>query len=202
MAMAVVGIPLGLRSSLACHASCSSNKEAWTSESSKWSNAAPGTTSRALRNASRLSNRGRNGKRAMVTAALFDPHSLAFLADLFDPQLDPSKFVLNLDLTNPVIEERSDWALSEEAMKHIDMTLAFVFCWGCCVFGSMSDKFYESDFYRDAGGNGTGHWIYDMEAREEAAARDEMWSEEVMRRKITLQSSFSPMGTIKPDYVS
>ncbi|KAL2632771.1 hypothetical protein R1flu_004250 [Riccia fluitans] len=138
----------------------------------------------ALRNFGRLTNNGTNSyncKRATVAAAFFDPHSLAFLADLFDPQLDPSKFGVNLDITNAIVDEKSNWALSEETMKSFDMALAFVFCWGCCVFGSMSDKFYESDLYRGPGGNGTGHWIYDQEAREEAAARDEMWSEDLLK---------------------
>lgn len=113
-------------------------------------------------------------------AALPDPHSFALLAmDLVN--LTDLPVGIKLDSAREIVVERSTWALSEEAIKTFYMAFALVFCWGCCVFGSMNDVFYDSEMYRKAGGNGTGHWIYDQQDRQENAAREEMWSEDLIK---------------------
>ncbi|KAG6541873.1 hypothetical protein Mapa_016701 [Marchantia paleacea] len=184
MAMALVRSP-GLRASLAraelppLASTC--GDETWTSQVRSRSGASSaGISGRVLRSRG-MNLRKRVEKRPVAAAAIVDPHSFAFLADLLSPELDPTKFGVSLDITREIVDDKSTWALGEDTIKNFYMACAFVFCWGCCVFGSMNDKFYESDTYRNAGGNGTGHWIYDQEDREEAAARDEMWSEDLMK---------------------
>ncbi|CAI7782756.1 unnamed protein product [Closterium sp. NIES-53] len=49
----------------------------------------------------------------------------------------------------------SDFHITEPAFKAFYMIFTCVFCWGALVFGSMNDEYYESDEYRNAGGNGT-----------------------------------------------
>eukprot|EP00249_Psilotum_nudum_P008120 c21056_g1_i1 orf=195-743(+) len=80
-----------------------------------------------------------------------------------------------------VIREVHDWTLDEPAIKTIYMVFSIVFCWGCCVFASMNDPFYDSDLYRKAGGDGTQNWIYQMEENEELEAREELLREELLQ---------------------
>ncbi|BBN06356.1 hypothetical protein MPTK1_3g20430 [Marchantia polymorpha subsp. ruderalis] len=184
MAMALVRSP-GLRAALTraelppLASTC--GDELWTSQVRSRSGASSAGVSGRLLRSRGMNLSKRVEKRPVAAAAILDPHSFAFLADLLTPELDPTKFGVSLDITRDIVDDRSTWSLGEDAIKHFYMACAFVFCWGCCVFGSMNDKFYESDTYRGAGGNGTGHWIYDLEEREEAAARDEMWSEDLMK---------------------
>ncbi|KAJ7569283.1 hypothetical protein O6H91_01G070100 [Diphasiastrum complanatum] len=79
------------------------------------------------------------------------------------------------------IQVFSDWQPNQATIKTIYMVFSIVFCWGCCVFGSMNDPFYESEEYRKAGGDGTQHWIYDVEEMEEEEAREELWREDLLR---------------------
>jgi len=75
----------------------------------------------------------------------------------------------------------NDWVMPEKMTKDLYMLISMVFCWGCCVFGSMNDPFYESDEYRDLGGNGTAHWMYDMEDAAEEEAREELFREALVK---------------------
>ncbi|CAI5536770.1 unnamed protein product [Closterium sp. Naga37s-1] len=59
----------------------------------------------------------------------------------------------------------SDFHITEPAFKAFYMIFTCVFCWGALVFGSMNDEYYESDEYRNAGGNGTQFWIYQRVSR-------------------------------------
>ncbi|CAI5948586.1 unnamed protein product [Closterium sp. NIES-64] len=43
------------------------------------------------------------------------------------------------------------------------------------------DEYYESDEYRNAGGNGTQFWIYQRAEEEEEGGREELWREELRR---------------------
>jgi len=79
------------------------------------------------------------------------------------------------------VDTYNDWMMPEKMLKDLYMIIGMVFCWGCCVFGSMNDPFYESDEYRDAGGNGTNHWIYDMADLEEEEAREELFREALVK---------------------
>eukprot|EP00850_Spirogloea_muscicola_P024715 SM001369S00002 [mRNA] locus=s1369:815:1869:- [translate_table: standard] len=80
-----------------------------------------------------------------------------------------------------IIEEFHTFDIGEPAIKAFYMMFICVFCWGAVVFGSMNDPFYDTDMYRDAGGNGTQHYIYSREEEEEEEAREELWKEELMR---------------------
>ncbi|KAG1342537.1 putative Photosynthetic NDH subunit of subcomplex B 4, chloroplastic [Cocos nucifera] len=53
-------------------------------------------------------------------------------------------------------------------------------CWGCCFFGSTKDPFYDGEEYRKEGGDGSVHWYYDKQEEIEAAARAELWREELI----------------------
>ncbi|CAM6121428.1 unnamed protein product [Calypogeia fissa] len=124
--------------------------------------------------------RTRRSSSLVAMAALPDPHAFAVLAmDMVNLTDLPVR--VDLDPTREIITERSVWKLSEEAIKTFYMVASMVFCWGCCVFGSMNDVFYDSEEYRKAGGNGTGHWIYEQMEREERAARDEIWGEDLIK---------------------
>lgn len=79
------------------------------------------------------------------------------------------------------IDTQNDWMMPEEMTKNLYMVFSMVFCWGCCVFGSMNDPFYEGDEYRDAGGNGTNHWIYEREEAMEQEAREELFRESLAK---------------------
>eukprot|EP00475_Leptophrys_vorax_P026165 TRINITY_DN3675_c0_g1_i1.p1 TRINITY_DN3675_c0_g1~~TRINITY_DN3675_c0_g1_i1.p1 ORF type:complete len:193 (+),score=3.66 TRINITY_DN3675_c0_g1_i1:132-710(+) len=75
----------------------------------------------------------------------------------------------------------SDFHISEGGFKAFYMIFSCVFCWGALVFGSMNDDYYESDEYRNAGGNGTQFWIYQRAEEEEEAAREELWRDELRK---------------------
>lgn len=79
------------------------------------------------------------------------------------------------------IDTFNDWMMPEKMTKDLYMLISMVFCWGCCVFGSMTDPFYESEDYRGAGGNGTNHWIYDVEEMEEIENREELFREALVK---------------------
>eukprot|EP00271_Cylindrocystis_brebissonii_P007272 TRINITY_DN205_c0_g1_i2.p1 TRINITY_DN205_c0_g1~~TRINITY_DN205_c0_g1_i2.p1 ORF type:complete len:223 (-),score=45.55 TRINITY_DN205_c0_g1_i2:405-1073(-) len=74
-----------------------------------------------------------------------------------------------------------DWDISEHFLKTFYMVFVCAFSWGAVVFGSMNDPFYESDTYRDAGGNGTQHWIYTRAEELEQEDREELWREELRK---------------------
>ncbi|CAM6013115.1 unnamed protein product [Sphagnum balticum] len=79
------------------------------------------------------------------------------------------------------VDVYNDWQPSVQSMKDLYMLLAIVFCWGCCVFGSMKDPFYDSDEYRKDGGNGTQFWIYNRQEVDEEEAREELLREELVK---------------------
>ncbi|KAI5059112.1 hypothetical protein GOP47_0025431 [Adiantum capillus-veneris] len=68
----------------------------------------------------------------------------------------------------------NDWMIDEMTLKNIYLCFSLFFVWGCCVFGSMKDPFYDSDLYRGEGGDGSGHWLYQKEEDEEVKAREEL----------------------------
>ncbi|KAJ4841042.1 hypothetical protein Tsubulata_009380 [Turnera subulata] len=70
--------------------------------------------------------------------------------------------------------------LSDRAIKNVYVFYIFYTCWGCLFFGSMKDPYYDSEYYRGDGGDGTGHWIYDKQADIEESARRELWREELI----------------------
>eukprot|EP00246_Nothoceros_aenigmaticus_P002565 TRINITY_DN13428_c0_g1_i1.p1 TRINITY_DN13428_c0_g1~~TRINITY_DN13428_c0_g1_i1.p1 ORF type:complete len:210 (+),score=20.03 TRINITY_DN13428_c0_g1_i1:72-701(+) len=79
-----------------------------------------------------------------------------------------------------VVKFYSDWKPSEESIKSLYLMLACFFSWGCCVFGSMKDPFYESEEYRSEGGNGTQYWLYERQEVNEEKAREALWREELL----------------------
>eukprot|EP00244_Chara_vulgaris_P012430 TRINITY_DN652_c0_g3_i2.p1 TRINITY_DN652_c0_g3~~TRINITY_DN652_c0_g3_i2.p1 ORF type:complete len:259 (+),score=31.07 TRINITY_DN652_c0_g3_i2:61-837(+) len=81
----------------------------------------------------------------------------------------------------PVIVEESTWVLSDQAIKTVYMLYACVFTWGCLVFGSMNDPLYDSEEYRNEGGDGTGNWIYEKQEKAEMEAREALFREDLVK---------------------
>lgn len=80
-----------------------------------------------------------------------------------------------------IITKDNDWVLDEGGLKTMYMVFTCLFAWLAVVFASMNDPYYESDEYRDAGGNGTQFWIYERVEEEEEEAREELFREELRR---------------------
>ncbi|ERM94539.1 photosynthetic NDH subunit of subcomplex B 4, chloroplastic isoform X1 [Amborella trichopoda] len=78
------------------------------------------------------------------------------------------------------ITNKTIWHLSDTAIKNVYAFYIMFTVWGCCVFGSTKDPFYDGEQYRKDGGDGTGHWIYDKQEDMEAEARAELWREELI----------------------
>ncbi|KAF3437646.1 hypothetical protein FNV43_RR20402 [Rhamnella rubrinervis] len=75
---------------------------------------------------------------------------------------------------------KSIWHLSDNAIKDVYTLYIMFTCWGCLVFGSMKDPYYDSEQYRKDGGDGTGHWVYEKQEDIEESARAELWREELI----------------------
>ncbi|WCJ35921.1 NDH dependent flow 6 [Euphorbia peplus] len=86
----------------------------------------------------------------------------------------------HLDGQKDLVTHKSIWHLSDQVIKNVYVFYIMFTCWGCLVFGSTKDPFYDSDAYRGEGGDGTGHWIYDKQEDMEEAARAELWREELI----------------------
>ncbi|KAJ3700573.1 hypothetical protein LUZ61_004278 [Rhynchospora tenuis] len=77
------------------------------------------------------------------------------------------------------IVHKSIWHLSDAAIKNV-YTFYFMFTvWGCCFFGATKDP-YDSEDYREQGGDGTVHWWYEKQEDIEQASRAELWREELI----------------------
>ncbi|KAH7529048.1 hypothetical protein FEM48_Zijuj05G0142600 [Ziziphus jujuba var. spinosa] len=76
--------------------------------------------------------------------------------------------------------DKSIWHLSDNAIKDVYILYIMFTCWGCLVFGSMKDPYYDSEVYRKDGGDGTGHWVYNKQEDIEENARAELWREELI----------------------
>ncbi|KAH9295702.1 hypothetical protein KI387_039290, partial [Taxus chinensis] len=81
----------------------------------------------------------------------------------------------------PEVIERSNWHLDEEGTKNVYTFYICFTVWGCCVFGSMKDPFYDGDPYRKDGGDGSQNWMYEKEDEDEVSAREELWREELIQ---------------------
>ncbi|XP_031492690.1 photosynthetic NDH subunit of subcomplex B 4, chloroplastic isoform X1 [Nymphaea colorata] len=79
-----------------------------------------------------------------------------------------------------VILHKAVWHLNDEALKSVYTMYIMFTCWGCCVFGSTKDPYYDSEQYRKDGGDGTGFWLYDKQEDIEEAARAQLWREELI----------------------
>ncbi|XP_065877574.1 photosynthetic NDH subunit of subcomplex B 4, chloroplastic [Euphorbia lathyris] len=86
----------------------------------------------------------------------------------------------HLDGQRDLVTHKSIWHLSDQVIKNVYVFYIMFTCWGCLVFGSTKDPFYDSEAYRGDGGDGTGHWIYDKQEDIEEAARAELWREELI----------------------
>ncbi|KQK01955.1 photosynthetic NDH subunit of subcomplex B 4, chloroplastic isoform X2 [Brachypodium distachyon] len=75
---------------------------------------------------------------------------------------------------------KSIWHLSDTAIKSFYTFYAMFTVWGVCFFASMKDPFYDSEYYREQGGDGTVHWYYDRQEDMEASAREELLREELL----------------------
>ncbi|XP_008783642.1 photosynthetic NDH subunit of subcomplex B 4, chloroplastic isoform X1 [Phoenix dactylifera] len=78
------------------------------------------------------------------------------------------------------VVHKSAWHLNDETMKNVYTMYIMFTCWGCCFFGSTKDPFYDGEEYRKEGGDGSVHWYYDKQEEIEAAARAELWREELI----------------------
>lgn len=98
-----------------------------------------------------------------------------------DPVAALPLFSLAAEQEIQYISVYNSWRMDELTLKNIYLVFSLFFCWGCCVFGSMNEPFYDSDTYRGAGGDGSGNWMYKLEEEEEVEAREELWREELAR---------------------
>ncbi|XP_057440053.1 photosynthetic NDH subunit of subcomplex B 4, chloroplastic [Lotus japonicus] len=79
-----------------------------------------------------------------------------------------------------MITEKTIWHLSDGQIKNVYSWYIMFTVWGCLVFGSMKDPYYDSETYRGDGGDGTGNWIYEKQEIMEAEAREALWREELI----------------------
>ncbi|GMN23226.1 hypothetical protein TIFTF001_049070 [Ficus carica] len=88
--------------------------------------------------------------------------------------------VENLQGQMDYVVNKSIWHLSDNDIKNVYIGYIFFTCWGCLVFGSMKDPYYDSEAYRKDGGDGTGHWVYEKQEDIEETARSQLWREELI----------------------
>ncbi|XP_061367440.1 photosynthetic NDH subunit of subcomplex B 4, chloroplastic [Gastrolobium bilobum] len=79
-----------------------------------------------------------------------------------------------------LITHKSIVHLSDNEIKNVYSWYIMFTVWGCLVFGSMKDPYYDSETYRGDGGDGTGHWIYDKQELMEVEAREALLREELI----------------------
>uniref|UniRef100_A0A0F7GXZ9 Photosynthetic NDH subcomplex B 4 n=1 Tax=Pelargonium cotyledonis TaxID=28968 RepID=A0A0F7GXZ9_9ROSI len=79
-----------------------------------------------------------------------------------------------------IITNKSIVHLSDEAIKNVYVFYIMFTVWGCMVFGSTKDPYYDSEYYRGDGGDGTGHCFYEKQENVEEAARAALWREELI----------------------
>ncbi|CAN6479119.1 unnamed protein product [Victoria cruziana] len=89
-------------------------------------------------------------------------------------------FVQHIEGERDVILHKAVWHLNDEALKSVYTMYIMFTCWGCCVFGSTKDPYYDSEEYRKDGGDGTGFWVYEKQEDVEEAARAQLWREELI----------------------
>ncbi|XP_047082525.1 photosynthetic NDH subunit of subcomplex B 4, chloroplastic [Lolium rigidum] len=88
--------------------------------------------------------------------------------------------VEHVDNQRDWVVTKSIWHLSDTAIKGFYTFYAMFTVWGICFFGSMKDPFYDSEYYREQGGDGTVHWYYDRQEDLEASAREELLREDLL----------------------
>lgn len=112
---------------------------------------------------------GSKSKRAVLhrMKALPDLTLMAVLVEHMEGQRD-------------LITHKSIWHLSDAAMKNVYTFYIMFTCWGCCFFGATKDPYYDSEQYREDGGDGTGHWVYEKQEDIEESGRAELWREELI----------------------
>ncbi|CAM0944214.1 unnamed protein product [Alopecurus aequalis] len=88
--------------------------------------------------------------------------------------------VEHVDNQRDWVVTKSIWHLSDTAIKSFYTFYAMFTVWGVCFFASMKDPFYDSEYYREQGGDGTVHWYYDRQEDLEATAREELLREELL----------------------
>ncbi|XP_042497907.1 photosynthetic NDH subunit of subcomplex B 4, chloroplastic [Macadamia integrifolia] len=98
------------------------------------------------------------------------------------PDIFPLMAVLveHVEGQRDMITHKSVWHLNDEAIKNVYAFYIMFTVWGCCVFGSMKDPYYDSEYYRKDGGDGTGHWVYEKQEDIEESNRAELWREELI----------------------
>uniref|UniRef100_A0A0F7GXX0 Photosynthetic NDH subcomplex B 4 n=1 Tax=Pelargonium echinatum TaxID=122254 RepID=A0A0F7GXX0_9ROSI len=79
-----------------------------------------------------------------------------------------------------IITNKSIVHLSDETIKNVYLFYIMFTVWGCMVFGSTKDPYYDSEYYRGDGGDGTGHCFYEKQENIEEAARAALWREELI----------------------
>ncbi|KAL4566506.1 hypothetical protein LXL04_030622 [Taraxacum kok-saghyz] len=79
-----------------------------------------------------------------------------------------------------LITHKSIWHLNDQTIKNVYTLYIMFTVWGCCFFGAMKDPYYDSEYYRKDGGDGTGHWVYEKQEDIEENARAELWREELI----------------------
>eukprot|EP00898_Chlorokybus_atmophyticus_P001081 jgi/Chlat1/1974/Chrsp158S02275 len=90
------------------------------------------------------------------------------LLSIVSGEVNPRELVESVTISN--------WDLSEESIKSFYMVFAAMFSWGCLVFASTTDPFYdnpESGYERD-GGDGTQYWFYEKADEAEENERKEL----------------------------
>nr|XP_043606216.1 photosynthetic NDH subunit of subcomplex B 4, chloroplastic isoform X2 [Erigeron canadensis] len=79
-----------------------------------------------------------------------------------------------------LITHKSIWHLTDQQIKNIYTLYIMFTVWGCCFFGATKDPYYDSEYYRKDGGDGTGHWVYEKQEDIEEKARAALWREELI----------------------
>ncbi|KAK2441697.1 NDH dependent flow [Trifolium repens] len=88
--------------------------------------------------------------------------------------------VEQLEGQRDLITEKTIWHLSDQQIKNVYAWYIMFTVWGVLFFGSMKDPYYDSETYREDGGDGTGNWIYEKQEVMEAEAREALWREELI----------------------
>lgn len=79
-----------------------------------------------------------------------------------------------------LITHKSIWHLNDIQIKNVYTFYIMFTIWGCCVFGSVKDPYYDSEAYRKDGGDGTGHWVYEKQEDIEEQSRADLLREELV----------------------
>ncbi|VAI60823.1 unnamed protein product [Triticum turgidum subsp. durum] len=77
------------------------------------------------------------------------------------------------------VDNQRDWVVTK-SIWHLSDTAIKSFCETSVCASCTDDPFYDSEYYRGQGGDGTVHWYYDRQEDIEATARGDLLREELL----------------------